>query len=90
MNSKAFWLGLLERGVKTFAQALVAGLAVGTGLLHMDWATALDVAAGATALSVLTSLATSTTVLSTSPTTKSVDVIVNPVIPPPAGPTTRS
>jgi len=67
MFTKAFWAGALERALKTFAQSLVAALSVGTGLLHVDWTTALDVAAGATVLSVLTSLATVTTVVATTP-----------------------
>jgi len=67
MFTKAFWAGTFERALKTFAQSLVAALSVGTGLLHVDWTTALDVAAGATVLSVLTSLATVTTVVATAP-----------------------
>ncbi len=68
MFTKAFWTGVFERGVKTFAQSAVAYLgANAVGLLHADWLGALDVAAGATVLSVLTSLVTITTVVATAP-----------------------
>jgi|1185.fasta_scaffold192406_3 hypothetical protein len=54
-----FWLDTLERAIKTFAEALVAFFAVGNGLdaFHADWGNALSLAAGATILSVLLSLA---------------------------------
>lgn len=55
--SAPFWAGLGERALKTFAQSLAASLAVGTGLLDIDWLGALGIAGTATLLSVLTSIA---------------------------------
>jgi len=55
--SAPFWAGLGERALKTFAQSLAASLAVGTGLLDVDWLGALGIAGTATLLSVLTSIA---------------------------------
>jgi hypothetical protein len=57
--SKQFLLDLAERAVKTFAQVLVATFAVGDGfdVVHADWGNALSLAAGATVLSILTSVA---------------------------------
>lgn len=55
--SKNFWLGVTERAVKTFAQALLAGLVVGQTLAATDWATLVSVATVAALASVLTSLA---------------------------------
>lgn len=55
--SKNFWLGVSERAVKTFAQALLAGLVVGQTLAATDWATLVSVATVAALASVLTSLA---------------------------------
>lgn len=55
--TKHFWLGATERAVKTFAQALLAGLVVGQTLAATDWATLVSVAAVAALASVLTSLA---------------------------------
>jgi hypothetical protein len=89
MFTKAFWAGTLERAVKTAAQTLVAVLGVGTGLLHLDWVSALDVTAAATVLSVLTSLVTLTTVTATAPI-RSASPPPAPFIPPPAGPTAQS
>lgn len=57
MLTKAYWLDLLERAVKTAAQALVAFLGVGTGLLDVDWRAALIATGVAAGMSVLTSLA---------------------------------
>ncbi|GIG61112.1 hypothetical protein Lfu02_54840 [Longispora fulva] len=64
LTSKAFWIATAERGAKTFAQALVAALtvglaagAIGVDVLRVDWITAASVSAGATLLSVLTSIA---------------------------------
>lgn len=55
--SKNFWLGVTERAVKTFAQALLAGLVVGQTLAATDWATLVSVATLAAVASILTSLA---------------------------------
>lgn len=53
----AFWKGLAERAIKTFAQAL-GGLLVGdtVGLLDVDWTASLSVAGLITLASVLTSI----------------------------------
>lgn len=63
MFSAQFWKDLAERAVKTFAQALVAVLAVSIGspVWHIDWLAALGIALTATLLSVLTSLASTAT-----------------------------
>ena len=63
MNRK-FWLGVLERAFKTFAQSLIAAFGVGVTLLNADWVGILAVAGTATLLSVLTSIATPDTVMS--------------------------
>lgn len=57
LSSKAFWKDAAERAVKTFAQTLLAVLAVGVPIWEMEWVSALGIAAGATALSVLISVA---------------------------------
>ena len=55
--SKAFWKGLAERGIKTFAQTLAAYFVIGTtGLLDLDWVTALSVSGAAALASALTSI----------------------------------
>lgn len=60
MFTAVFWKAAAERAIKTLAQSLVAILAVGqTTILTVDWQQALAVAATATALSVLTSIASS-------------------------------
>lgn len=56
LTSKTFWKDTAERAVKTFAQSLVASLAVGTGLLDVDWVNALSISGLATVISVLTSV----------------------------------
>jgi len=93
MFTRAFWAGAFERAVKTFAQALLAGLGIGTGLFHVDWLTVLDMAAGATLVSVLTSLATVTSVTATSPLPLNQlpgPVTAEPIVPPQPGPAPRS
>ena len=55
--SRTFWCGVFERGVKTFAQSLLAVLTVGVGVAGVDWVSGLSVAAVATLTSVLTSFA---------------------------------
>lgn len=53
----SFWLGVLDRAIKTFAQSLLAAFTVGVGILSIDWKGALGIAATAVLASVLTSLA---------------------------------
>lgn len=57
MYTKAFWLDVAERAVKTFAQALLATVAVGTPIFDLAWTQGLGIAATATVISVLTSIA---------------------------------
>lgn len=53
-----FWKDTAERAIKTFAQAVVAGLTAGvTGILEVDWLTVVSVSALAALVSVLTSVA---------------------------------
>lgn len=60
MFTASFWKATGERAVKTLAQSLIAVLAVGqTTVLSVDWTQALAVAATATLLSVLSSVASS-------------------------------
>ena len=57
MWSREFWLDTLERGVKTFAQGVVAGIgANAVGVLDIEWVVVLSVSATAALLSVLTSV----------------------------------
>ena len=59
MWTKSFALAVLERAVKTFAQAAAALLtASGIGLLDADWLQILSVAGMAAVVSVLTSVGT--------------------------------
>ena len=59
MTSKAFLLSVIERAVKTFAQAEAALLlAAGTDLITTDWVGSLSASGMAALLSVLTSVAT--------------------------------
>src|ERR1700743_3390769 len=60
MMTSVWWLGLLERAIKSFCQALIATLAAGQGgfdLITTSWRAALCVAACTALLSVLTTLA---------------------------------
>jgi Putative lactococcus lactis phage r1t holin len=57
MLTMAFWRDAGERAAKTAAQSLVATLALGTGLLDVDWVASVSVAGLATVLSVLSSIA---------------------------------
>lgn len=63
LTNRKFWLGVLERAFKTFAQSLIAAFGVGVTLLNADWVGILAVAGTATLLSVLTSIATPDTVM---------------------------
>lgn len=56
----AFWKAVAERAVKTAAQAVVVGWAVGDGAFNafeVDWQLGLGLAAGGAVASLLTSLA---------------------------------
>ena len=55
--TREFAVDTIERAVKTFAQALLAVLAIGTPLWEIPWTEALGIAATATVISLLTSLA---------------------------------
>ncbi len=60
MWTKSFWLSLLERALKTFAQTLIALWPLGEnafGLLDVDWQSSLSIAGLAAAVSALTSIA---------------------------------
>jgi len=58
MWTKQFWIDVFERAVKTFAQAVVAAIgANATGMLDVDFAAVLGIAALTTVASVLTSIA---------------------------------
>lgn len=55
--TRSFWKGAAERATKTAAQVLVAYFTVGTtGILDVDWVTALSVSGAAAVASLLTSL----------------------------------
>ena len=57
MFTKDFVLAVLERALKTFAQALVAVFAAGAvTVLDVDWTQALAVSGTAAVISVLTSI----------------------------------
>ncbi|MFK4781307.1 holin [Lactococcus petauri] len=60
MFTKSFLKDTAERAIKTFAQSFVASLAVGTGLLDVDWLNALSIAGLATVISVFTSIGSGT------------------------------
>ena len=55
--SKNWWKAAGIRAVRTFSQALIAGIGTGAALLEVNWSYALSVAAVAAILSLLTSLA---------------------------------
>ncbi|QNQ90707.1 holin [Corynebacterium poyangense] len=56
MFTKQFGIDLAERAIKTFAQALIATIAVGTPIFAIDWQSGIGVAATAAVLSILTSI----------------------------------
>lgn len=56
MRSKQFWLDLVERALKTFAQALLAVLTVGVPIWEINWAEGVGIAATAAVISALTSI----------------------------------
>lgn len=59
MWNAAYWLEVLDRAVKSAAQAVILGLGLGEGLnaFEVDWMLALGFAVGGAVLSVLSSLA---------------------------------
>lgn len=77
MWTKTFALAVLERAIKTFAQAAAALLvAAGTGLLDADWMQILSVAGMAAVVSVLTSVGTGA-VTDGSPSVGSVETVAD-------------
>jgi hypothetical protein len=57
MTTRAFWADAGERAVRTIAQALLALLGTDAlGIVGLDWAQMLSVAAGAGVMSVLTAI----------------------------------
>lgn len=52
-----FWMDAGERALKTFAQALLGTLAIGTPIFDLEWKGALGIAATAMLASLLTSVA---------------------------------
>lgn len=61
-----FWVGVADRAIKTLAQTLVALIGTSAVAIHaLDWPMILSVAATATLLSVLTSVATPDTAANT-------------------------
>ena len=58
LRSKDWWLEVIERMIKTFAQVLVSLLTVGKALTDFDWISMLSIAATSAVISFLTSLAT--------------------------------
>ena len=63
MRTKNFWMETLERAVKTLAQSLIAAIGAGAAVpvWELGWAEILGIALTATALSVLTSIASAGT-----------------------------
>jgi hypothetical protein len=60
MFTAQFWVATAERAVKTFAQAFLSFIVVGTtGLLTLDYGVAASVSGAAALASVLTSLVSS-------------------------------
>jgi len=57
LNSKSFWLDLVERATKTAAQALLAVFVAGVTIMSVDWVDALAITGTAALVSILTSIA---------------------------------
>lgn len=58
MFDSRFWIAASERAIKTFAQTLIALIGTGmVGVMDLDWLQMLGIAATATILSVLSSVA---------------------------------
>lgn len=64
IDTKAFWLDLLDRTGKTFVQTLLIFLAGGATIVSVSWTTALSSAALAALVSFLIALSTSTALTS--------------------------
>ena len=64
IDSKAFWLDLLDRTGKTFIQTLLIFLAGGATIASVSWTTAMSSAALAALVSFLIALSTSTALTS--------------------------
>lgn len=64
IDSKAFWLDLLDRTGKTFIQTLLIFLAGGSTIASVSWTTAISSAALAALVSFLIALSTSTALTS--------------------------
>lgn len=55
--TRSWWVAAGIRALKTFAQAMVAGIAVGAAFSEIDWIRLMSVAGVAALASILTSLA---------------------------------
>lgn len=64
IDSRAFWLDLLDRSGKTFVQTLLIFVGAGATIVSVSWTTALSSAALATLVSFLIALSTSTALTS--------------------------
>jgi hypothetical protein len=83
MWSVAFWKATAERAIKTFAQTLAVLLVVDplAGFLDIDWWQSTQVAGLATAVSVLTSVASSALTSTPGPSLTSAEVLSPPARP---------
>ena len=64
VDTKSFWLDLLDRTIKTFIQTLLIFLGAGATIASVSWTTALSSAALAALVSFLIALSTSTALTS--------------------------
>jgi len=64
IDTKAFWLDLLDRTGKTFLQTVLVFLGAGATIVSVSWTTALSSAALAALVSLLIALSTSTAITS--------------------------